>query len=79
MAGNRSVLQARLLRIRREKMIECWKYKCKCGHTNYFMVGGAQDIICHRCYNYGMKYLGREMVTKDEYNLAQKGGSDECK
>jgi len=50
--------------------IDCWAWKCfgiNCGHTNYFMVGGASDIICHGCWNYGMDYLGHKWVTKEEW------------
>ena len=50
---------------------EMWVYKCKCGHITYFEVGGARDIICHKCWNYTLKCLGREPLDIDKLKKSQ--------
>lgn len=60
-----------------EEKVEVWVYECfypKCGHVNYFIVGGAADIICHGCFNYGMHYKGKKFVTIDEWRKSMYPG-----
>ncbi len=60
-----------------EEKVEVWVHKCfypKCAHVNYFRTDGNSDIICHGCYNYGMRYKGRKMVTLDEWRRSMYPG-----
>jgi len=50
---------------------EMYVYECRCGHTTYFEVGTAQDIICHKCWNYTLRYLGKEQLDRDKLKKSQ--------
>ena len=60
-----------------EDKLNVWVYKClntRCNHTNYFMVGGAADIVCRSCFGYGFYFGGRKMVTENELKRAMHPG-----
>ena len=52
---------------RKPELIKVWEYECQCGHTTYFIYGGGADIICHRCWSFGVTYKGKTEVTEDEW------------
>ena len=53
-----------------EQLVRVYVHTCKCGHTNYFIIGGGQDIICKKCLNYTLKYEEKKAVTIDEWKKA---------
>jgi hypothetical protein len=55
----------------RDLFKEMWRYDCQCGHTTYFPVGGAQDIICHRCWSFSVTYKGKEPIDWDKLRESQ--------
>jgi hypothetical protein len=58
----------------RDMVKEMWQYDCRCGHTTYFPVGGAQDIICHRCWSYSQEYKGRVPIDWAKLDASQRRG-----
>jgi len=55
----------------RDLFKEMWEYECACGHTTYFLVGGTQDIICHKCWNYSLTLKGKIPIDWDKYEVSQ--------
>lgn len=50
-----------------EIKINVWKYKCKdCNFITYIPVGYGFDVICHKCYSYNIKCLGKDKVSQLE-------------
>ena len=55
-----------------EEVKEMWDYECLlCGHITHFIVGGAQDIICHKCWNYSMQYIGKQLIDWTKFKESQ--------
>lgn len=58
--------------IPKPKKVTAWKYECRdCGHITYIPVGYGLDIICHKCWNYNLEYLGKVEATQSQISKGE--------